>query len=138
MTFRGKEIGAELLKHLLTGGSAGIGAVLAYFVFNATGEERKMLIETISRFGPWFVMAIAGIVFVDRRVGEGITVLKENATSQQKLADAVSLIAQRDDNRAREQELTMATLVRQQEEMHGKLDGIAGKLDERAFGAGAR
>jgi hypothetical protein len=64
---------------------------------SATGDERKLLIETVAKFGPWFVMGIAGIVFVDRRVGEGINVLKENASSQQKLADAVSSIANRDD-----------------------------------------
>jgi hypothetical protein len=96
VTFRGKEFG-DIAKHLLTGGSVGLGAALGYFLMSATGDERKLLIETVAKFGPWFVMGIAGIVFVDRRVGEGINVLKENAASQQKLADAVSSIANRDE-----------------------------------------
>jgi hypothetical protein len=136
VTFRGKEI-SEIAKRLLTGGSVGLGAALGYFLMSATGDERKLLIETVAKFGPWFVMGIAMIVFVDRRVGEGINVLKENAASQQKLADAVSAIANKDDIRQREQELTMATLVRQQEELHGKIDGIADTLNSRAISAGA-
>jgi hypothetical protein len=136
VTIGGKTVG-ELAKHLLTGGSVGLGAAFGYFLMSANGDERRLLIETVAKFGPWFVMGIAGMVFMNQRVSEGISVLKENAASQQKLADAVNTIAQRDDNRQREQELTMATLVRQQEELHGKIDGIAETLNSRAMSAGA-
>jgi hypothetical protein len=145
VTFRGKEFG-DIAKHLLTGGSVGLGAALGYFLMSATGDERKLLIETVAKFGPWFVMGIAGIVFVDRRVGEGINVLKdnaismkENAVSNQKLADAVSMIANRDDSRAREQELAMDVMVGETRKIHEKLDELMGHVrkENGAMSAGA-
>jgi hypothetical protein len=138
VTFRGKEVG-DIAKHLLTGGGVGLGAALGYFLMSATGDERKLLIETVAKFGPWFVMGIAGIVFVDRRVGEGINVLKENASSQQKLADAVSSIANRDDERARENEIVVGVLARNSSEILSRMKGIeqALNIEERAHGHSA-
>jgi hypothetical protein len=83
------------------------------------------------------VIGAMAVVFMDRSIGQGMRLLSDNTRATQKMADAMSEIAHRDDNSMRETELTMATLVRQNEEMHAEIKGIAANLNDRAMSAGA-
>lgn len=103
--------GAELVKKLVLGGSVSAGAVLAYELLEIARRDPKV-IEAVVSWGPMFAIAICGMLIVDRRIGSGVEALNANASAQQKLADAVQQIAQRDDERQREMELVIGHLSR--------------------------
>jgi hypothetical protein len=108
------------LPHVLIGGGVGAGVTVALILAQ---KEPKLLIETFAHWGAPSLIGLVAVVLVGQGVATGFTkvmefgaqmleVGRENASSQQRLADAVNQIAQRDDERAREMELVVGQLAR--------------------------
>jgi hypothetical protein len=102
VTFNGKEIGAGLLKHVLTGGGVTVGVLLAYAGYEIAKAQPQMVIELMRSWGAPAMLGAMAVVFMDRRIGQGMRLLSDNTRATQKMADAMSEIAHKDDNRARE------------------------------------
>jgi hypothetical protein len=114
----GAEIKSEAFKHLATVGGVGAGGLVAWTLVRAIASRPDAVIATLNGFGaalPWFILALVAAWFVDRRLAEGMTLMSDNTKAQQSLADAVQVIAHRDDEWSREQELALGQLGRQQE-----------------------
>lgn len=119
MTLISKDALAKL-PQLLLGGGVGAGATIALVLAD---KEPKLLIQTFFAWGPASLIGLVAVVLVSSGISKGFTrvmdfgekllqVGRDNATSQQKLADAVNQIAQKDDERAREMELVVGKLAR--------------------------
>lgn len=124
MTFISKETLAKL-PQLLIGGSLGAGATIALVLAD---KEPKLLIQTFFAWGPASLIGLVAVVLVSTGISKGFTramdfgekllqVGRDNASSQQRLADAVNLIAQKDDERAREMDLVVGQLARNSRQM---------------------
>jgi|SRR6185437_10753273 len=95
----------------------GTGAGIMAIVSRLAANEPKAVIDLVGNWGPLFALALFLIWVGDRRTGEMLAVSRESALSQQKLADAMQQIAQKDDIRGREMELGMATMGRNMERL---------------------
>lgn len=109
---RGKKL---LANPFVTGTTAAVVGVIGTLAV----RESHLLIEAVKSFGgPWLIGLVAifvvsqGFSQVMEAGKEAILAMKESAASQQRLADAVNLIARKDDERARENELVMDYLTR--------------------------
>lgn len=90
----------------------GMGLGLLHVVYSVTKTEPRALLELIAHWGPVFVLSALVIWLGDRRMGELISLNRENVVAQQRMADAMQAIAHKDDERAREQELLIGELTR--------------------------
>ena len=110
----------EKLPELLMGGGLGAGVTIALVLAE---KEPKLLIQTFFAWGPASLIGLVAIVLVGTGMSKGFTrvmdfgeqllqVGRDNALSQQRLADAVNQIAQKDDERAREMDLVVGQLAR--------------------------
>lgn len=106
--------------HLALAGTVGAGGMIGYLLVQS---EPKLVIETFRAWGaPAFLGLVALILIVSTFKSWGDQMLavsmqhadaqRENAVAQARVADAVNLIAQKDDERAREMELVVDALTR--------------------------
>jgi hypothetical protein len=93
---------SRLYQLLVGGGGAGIGAAIAYELIGVLKSEPKLFIETLAHWGPMFILALVGMVLMDRRAAENLKISEKSAVAQQAMADAVHQIAEKDDRQAEE------------------------------------
>jgi hypothetical protein len=126
------------LPSVLLGGGVGAGATIALVLAD---KEPKLLIQTFFAWGPWSLIGLVGLVLLSQGASKGFTrvmdfgekllqVGRDNATSQQRLADAVNQIAQKDDERAREMELVVGQLARNSRQLLDDFRDLKQKLSE--------
>lgn len=113
-----------IVKMLLKFAGLGTGATLALVVVEMWRAHPELLIGLATSWGPVTGLCFAGLWFVDRRFGEGVQVMRDNTIAQQRLADAVTQIAQKDDSERREQKLQIGYVAAQQEKILEKLEGM--------------
>lgn len=129
MTFNGKAVEfSGLLRHAVLGGSIGAGTVIAYAVYAVAKAQPAAIIEIVRSWGVLGLMGIVAMVLWDRRQGETIAATRESAAAfaagaaaQQQLAMAVNKIAEKDDERFRELELTVGVTARNTREIIERL-----------------
>lgn len=137
MTLLPKEL-ASKLPHLLLGGGMGAGATIAYVLAE---REPRALIETFQHWGAPSLIGLVAVVLLSQAStkvmdlgGQMLEVGRENAAAQQKLADAVSQISQKDDERAREMELVVDHLARNSRQILDDIREIKLQLTSNAGG----
>jgi hypothetical protein len=114
----------DTMHKLLLGTGAGAGAFLAYLAARLLLAEPRLALTIVGQWGPMLVVLMVGLWFANARVGEWIAVMRENTQAQQQMADALRLIAEKDD-RAVERQHTMMNYVGQQlERILVKLDNL--------------
>jgi hypothetical protein len=105
-------------KLITVGGSAGVGATIALSLID---KEHHLIVETFRGWGAPSLLGLVALVLFSQASSRGmdlgervmdmgekmIEAARESAASQQKLADAVAIIAQRDDYRTQQQEILM-------------------------------
>ncbi len=145
MTLVPKDLLAKL-PQLLLGGAMGGGATIAYLLAE---KEPKALIETFQHWGAPSFIGLVALVLVSQGasrvmdLGEKmLQVGRENAASQQQLADAVNAIARKDDQEAYEQRVLMGHIGTQTEKILARFDDMEKRMNEegrqeRARGASA-
>jgi len=119
-------VGERLRPWLLTG-TAGTGAMLAYFFVQALRSDPELMKEVIVgvlRWGPLFVICAALIWVLDNRMKEFAAANRDSATQQQRMADAMQQLAQKDDIERRELKLTIGYVASQQEKILERLDEV--------------
>lgn len=118
--------GASVKSTLLTLGGISGGVSLTYLlveILKTDPELSRMAMQTVMQWGPMFVLFAAVLYLNDRRFGQMIhnqnesqkqtlEVQRENTTAQQKMADAVHRLAEKDYERQREMELVIAHMGR--------------------------
>jgi len=124
----------RLLKIVAGGGSIGAGGVLAYEVV-ALFKSQPALALRILEWGPLFGVIVLGGYLMDRRLGQFVAAqektavaISQGADAQRQVAVAVEQLCQRDDERAREQDITLNFLTRNSEEILEKLRNIEMRL----------
>jgi len=124
----------RLLKIVAGGGSIGAGGVLAYEVI-ALFKSQPALADRILEWGPLFGVIVLGGYLMDRRLGQFVAAqektavaISQGADAQRHVAAAVEQLCQRDDERAREQDITLNFLTRNSEEILEKLRVIETRL----------
>lgn len=121
------------LRHIVAAVIGGGG--LMYCVEVLAGSQSKAVIDMLGSFGPLFIVAAGMLYVLDRRMGQFISTSREftgdlvgamtqNAVAQQRTADAISTIAQKDDQRARETELVLGHLARTSEKILDKVNAL--------------
>jgi biopolymer transport protein ExbB/TolQ len=117
---------ADVVKTLIFGSGAGLGAMVAYIVWDAVHAKPDLAIQLIGQLmngqSALTIVLLVVVYFGDKRVGEGIQVMRENTSAQRDLADAVKTMASKDDREAEEQRLLMSYIATQQEKILKKLD----------------
>jgi hypothetical protein len=128
------------LPHLLLGGGMGAGAIIAY---ELAEREPKALIETFQHWGAQSLIGLVALVVVSQLGGRFIDlgesmlqVGRDNASSQQKLADAVQELANRDDREKEEQRRLLSFVGSQQEKILVAIDELK-QQGNRSRGASA-
>jgi hypothetical protein len=139
VTFISRNLFAKL-PHLLMGGGMGAGAIIAY---ELAEREPKALIETFQRWGAASFLVLVALVIASQIGGRVIDlgesmlqVGRDNAVSQQKLADAVQELANRDDREKEEQRRLLSFVGSQQEKIMLALDELK-QQGTRSRAAGA-
>lgn len=132
LTFNGRSF--DLAKTALFGGSLGVGVIIAEAIYEVAKQQPALVAEVLRSWGPLGLMGIVGMVLWDRRQGETIAATRESAaafaagaTAQQQLATAVNRIAEKDDERFRELELTVGVTARNTREIIERLHRIENK-----------
>ena len=126
-------------------GGAGVGATIALTLID---KEHHYIVETFRAWGAPALLGLVALLLVSQGasrvldLGEQILpVLRENAASQQRLADAVNAIAKKDDQEAYEQRVLMGHIGTQTEKILTRFDELERRLNdldrERARGASA-
>jgi hypothetical protein len=128
------------LPHVLLGGGVGAGAMIAY---ELAEREPKALIETFQHWGAQSLIALVALVIASQLGGRFIDlgeqmlqVGRENSASQQKLADAVQELANRDDREKEEQRRLLSYVGSQQEKILTAIDDLK-QQGTRSRGASA-
>lgn len=139
---------------LLSAGMSG-GVGMSYFLvemLKANPSLASKALETVAQWGPLFVLFSIVLWLCDRRFGQLINNQSETskqmveaqvkgAVAQQAMADAIALIAKKDDYVTRERELLLNDLTFLVREVKDKVDAIGQRqLAEsltRAQGAGS-
>jgi hypothetical protein len=128
------------LPHLLLGGGLGAGMTITYVLAE---KEPKALIEVFQHWGaPSLIGLVALVLFsqTSQRVmdfGEKmLQVGRDNSASQQKLADAVQELANRDDREKEEQRRLLSFVGSQQEKILLAIDELK-QQGNRSRGASA-
>jgi hypothetical protein len=124
----------DLLQTAIFGGSAGSGMLLAYELIS---KQPAMVIETFRSWGPLSLFCLIGLVMVDRGFRSIVGATEQSAAAQQKLADAVNMIAVKDDREKEEQRRLLSYVGSQQETIIRRMDEIATQLKGQARGASA-
>lgn|GEM_PF-3038681 len=130
---------------ILLGGSMGAAGTIAYVL--AT-REPKALIDTVQHLGTPAILGVVALAFASQAgsrvldIGERlIGVAKDNAVSQQRLADAVNAIANKDNQEAYEQRVLTGHIATQTEKILTRFDDLERRINdrdrERAHGASA-
>ncbi|MCU1308244.1 MAG: hypothetical protein JWN45_2939 [Acidobacteriaceae bacterium] len=132
----------------LAGSGLGSGLGVTYFVAEMLKADPKLAIQTVTQWGPLFVLFAITLYLCDRRFGQLIDKQGETANqmvaahvqgaaAQQAMADAVNRIASKDSDREREMELVLGHLTRNSERTRdlllsqsGLLQSIAERLDK--------
>jgi hypothetical protein len=122
----------KIIGHLLIGSGVGAGGGIVLALAYSVAQKPELLIDALKSFGAQFLLGVIALAFVNQRVGEGLNVLRENSASQQKLADAVSMMATKDDRQDEEQRRLMSFVGTQMEKILERLGE-----QERAKGASA-
>lgn len=128
--------GRELLKHLVTGGAISAGGVLAYALLHLVEAQPQMVVQAVSSWGPLALIAVMGMVMVDRRFGQVLEVQRDSTKAHQELADAVTNLAARDDREREEQRRLLSQIGSQQEKILMKLDQVEPRNSARGAHAG--
>jgi hypothetical protein len=100
-------------------------------------SQPSAVVEVVRGWGPLGVIGIVGMVLVDRRWAQSIEAHGKVAESQQVLAVAVQKIADKDDQRIREQELVLDHLSKTNEKIFTTLEAMRDALPPRAKAQGA-
>lgn len=122
----------ELLKHAVLGTSMGAGAVVAYALWEIARSQPLALVNVVHDFGAGTFIGACGLFIFDRRFGQTVEATRESAKAQQALADSVQQLVNKDDRRAQEQDLMLATIAGNTEKLLARL-----AESEKARGAGA-
>jgi hypothetical protein len=116
------------LPQILLGSAMGGGVTIACLLAE---KEPKALIETFQRWGAASFLALVALVIVNQAVGRfmdlGESMLqvgRDNAASQQKLADAVQELANKDDREKEEQRRLLSYVGSQQEKILSAIEDL--------------
>lgn len=118
----------DLLPHMFFGGGAGAGALIVYALVE---KEPRMALDVIHSWGAPAILGLVAMVLVDRGFRNLIEVGQENAQAQQRLADAVQQIAQRDSTEAYEQRVLMGHVATQTQTILNRFDELEKRLDRK-------
>jgi hypothetical protein len=118
----------------MLGSGVGAGATVAYVLAE---KEPKALIETFQHWGPLSLLVLVGMVLASHGASramdlgkEMLQVGRENAASQQQLADAVNAIAKKDDQESYEQRVLMGHIGTQTEKILVRFDELERRMNE--------
>jgi hypothetical protein len=110
-----------LMQHSALGASAGAGLLLAYSLIES---EPRLVIETFRGWGPMSLLCVIALVMIDRGFRGMVGAVKESSTAQQRLADAVNSIAQRDNYEAEQQKILLGHIGTTMEKVLIKLESM--------------
>jgi Sec-independent protein translocase protein TatA len=120
------------LPHILLGGAMGGGATVAYVLAE---KEPKALIDTFQRWGPASFISLVALVLFSQFAEKILQVARENASSQQQLADAVREMVNKDDREKEEQRRLLSYVGSQQEKILSSLEEL--RQERKSRGASA-
>jgi hypothetical protein len=123
----------EIIPHLLLGGgSAGVAGVIAYKLVES---NPALIIEMFKSWGPLSLLSVMGLMVMDRGFRRMVDASEKSSAAQQRLADAVHEIAQRDDYEAAQHRILLGHIGATMEKVLVKLEGM--EQDSKTRGASA-
>jgi hypothetical protein len=117
---------------LLGGGSAGVAAMLA---FKLVDSDPRMVIDTFRSWGPLSFVCLMGLMVMDRGFRKMVDASEKSSAAQQRLADAVHEIAQRDDYEAQQSKILLGHIGTTMEKVLARLENM--ETNSKARGASA-
>ena len=123
-----------MIQKFIFSSGLGAGAMIVWLMVDLARAKPEVAIAVISQWGAMPIVLIVGMYFANSRMGDWLSVMRENTKAQQDLATAVRQIAEKDDRAVEEQKLIMAYVGQQLDKVLKKLES----LDEpKARGIGA-
>jgi hypothetical protein len=95
----------------------GAGVTIAYAAIRAVQGHPDFLPQLLSGGGLWFASLMIGMVVAQRQFSAFNAMQERGIVAQERLAANVGALVNKDEQRAREQELTLNHLARQSDEI---------------------
>lgn len=139
------------MKVLTAGGGVGAGTVVMLALVRIFESDPALISQAMSalvQWGPLFAIAVGILVVGDRRFGQMTAIQKDNsqqmvaaakesAEAQQKMADAVTQLAERDDRRQQKLEIEIGYVGTKMDQVLNELADLKKAVNSRAAGATA-
>jgi uncharacterized protein YbaP (TraB family) len=106
-----------LLKWTLHGVGGGAAISLGLALIEALKQRPEMLPQLLNGGFLSFLALVAGMVIFDRRLGQFAEAHGRGVAAQEELASSVTMLAQKDDQRAREQDILLDHLAHGQQQI---------------------
>jgi hypothetical protein len=124
---------------LLNWFSGGVGAGFVYILFEFSKSQPQVISALLRDWGDNFILLIALMILGNRYMsqtsqfqsdnirlhGESIRAQGDSVRAQERLAENVGKLVEKDDQRAREQDIMLNHLARGNEEIIGHLKGLS-------------
>jgi len=129
-----KANGSSKLAQLAVAGAA--GSLLSTLLFTFLSRPERMF-QLAEQWGPWATLVFFGLYIFDRRVAQGVGLMRESAVAtarvadgQQRLADAVQSLAQQNLVRQKDTEMVLDALAENSRATLSELHRLAGEVEQ--------
>lgn len=109
-----ESLAVRWVQKLFFGCGVGGGATLMFLLAE---KQPGRLIEMLEKFGPETFLGVIALVILDRNMKSGISIQRDSVAAMQKASDAITQIANKDDEHVREMELLLDHLARGMREL---------------------
>jgi hypothetical protein len=121
----------ELMRHAVLGGSMGVGGMIAWKLVE---NDPHAIIDTFRTWGPLSLLCVLGLVMVNSGFRSMVEAAKESSAAQQRLADAVNSIANKDSYETQQQKIVLDHVATTLERVLVKLETVERNTESRGAG----
>jgi hypothetical protein len=123
--------GKDIVRQAVLGGSMGVGGMIAWKLVE---NDPHAIIETFRTWGPLSLLCVLGLVMVNSGFRSMVEAAKESSAAQQRLADAVNSIANKDSYETQQQKIVLDHVATTLERVLVKLETVERNTESRGAG----
>jgi hypothetical protein len=120
-----------LLRYLFPAG-IGVGAIVAYYLYQVFTAEPAQSFGLLRAWGPWWLLSVMACYFAGTLLNRGLVQMEKMSDGMQKMALAVSEIAAKDDRQFEEMRLLTQYSARQNDRLVELMEKNSQQLETMA------